>query len=143
MTEFFKIILGLVAFIAGAGLVVSGLKSIDLAAWLRHVENPWPMFAVALGVTVVAQSSSITTAGLVLLVGADAISLPTAIAGVLGANVGTSATAWVASLAPGVSVDGQRLAAVHTGVNLAMAMVFIWLTPSIARLAVYLIPGRE
>ncbi|CAN5866975.1 sodium:phosphate symporter [soil metagenome] len=72
---------------------------------------------VGIGVTVAVQSSSITTSILVPLVAAGVLTLPSAYPITLGANVGTTITALIASLAV-VRPEGLTIALVHLLFNL-------------------------
>jgi len=79
---------------------------------------------VGLVVTVAVQSSSITTSILVPLVAAGILSVRSAYPITLGANVGTTVTALIASLAV-TSPAGLTIALVHTLFNVtAIAVVF-------------------
>jgi len=73
---------------------------------------------VGIGVTVAVQSSTITTSILVPLVAAGILSLRNAYPITLGANVGTTITALLASLAV-VRPEGLTIALVHTLFNLS------------------------
>lgn len=72
---------------------------------------------VGIGVTVAVQSSSITTAILVPLVAAGVLTLPNAYPITLGANVGTTVTALIASLAV-LLPEGLTIALVHLLFNI-------------------------
>jgi solute carrier family 34 (sodium-dependent phosphate cotransporter) len=79
---------------------------------------------VGIGVTVAVQSSTITTSILVPLVAAGVLALPSAYPITVGANIGTTITALLASLAV-VRPEGLTIALVHTLFNLtATAMIF-------------------
>ncbi|HEX2210309.1 MAG TPA: Na/Pi symporter [Longimicrobium sp.] len=79
---------------------------------------------VGIGVTVAVQSSSITTSILVPLVAAGVLSLRSAYPITLGANVGTTITALIASLAV-LRPEGLTIALVHTLFNVvALAVVY-------------------
>lgn len=79
---------------------------------------------VGIGVTVAVQSSSITTSILVPLVAAGVLTLPSAYPVTLGANVGTTITALLASLAV-VRPEGLTIALVHMLFNVvALAIVY-------------------
>ena len=129
----------------GFGLLFFGLDLIDGA--MRPFRNYQPFLdwmqrlgdQVALGAlvgavfTVLIQSSSATVAIVITLAGSNMISLPTGIALMLGAEVGTCADTLVATL-------GRGRAALRTGVfhllfNLASALVGIALAPQLAQLA--------
>lgn len=79
---------------------------------------------VGIGVTVAVQSSSITTSILVPLVAAGVLTLTSAYPITLGANVGTTVTALLASLAV-VRPEGLTIALVHMLFNVtAIAIIF-------------------
>jgi solute carrier family 34 (sodium-dependent phosphate cotransporter) len=79
---------------------------------------------LGIGITVAVQSSTITTSILVPLVAAGILSLPSAYPITVGANVGTTITALLASLAV-LRPEGLTIALVHTLFNLsAMAFIF-------------------
>jgi solute carrier family 34 (sodium-dependent phosphate cotransporter) len=79
---------------------------------------------VGIAVTVAVQSSTITTSILVPLVAAGILSLPNAYPITLGANVGTTITALLASLAV-LRPEGLTIALVHTLFNLtALAAIY-------------------
>lgn len=79
---------------------------------------------VGIGVTVAVQSSSITTSILVPLVAAGVLSLPSAYPITLGANVGTTVTALIASMAV-VRPEGLTIAIVHLLFNIAgIALIY-------------------
>jgi solute carrier family 34 (sodium-dependent phosphate cotransporter) len=73
---------------------------------------------VGIGVTVSVQSSSITTSILVPLVAAGVLTLPSAYPITVGANIGTTITALLASLAV-LRPEGLTIALVHTLFNVA------------------------
>jgi solute carrier family 34 (sodium-dependent phosphate cotransporter) len=79
---------------------------------------------VGVAVTVAVQSSTITTSILVPLVAAGVLTLPSAYPITVGANIGTTITALLASLAV-VRPEGLTIALVHTIFNLtATALIF-------------------
>jgi solute carrier family 34 (sodium-dependent phosphate cotransporter) len=79
---------------------------------------------VGIAVTVAVQSSTITTSILVPLVAAGILTLPNAYPITLGANVGTTITALIASLAV-LLPEGLTIALVHTLFNLtALAVIY-------------------
>ena len=69
-------------------------------AWFDKIlfKNKWRAFAVGLLLTVMAQSSSITTSLVIPLAGAGLLTLRQIFPYTLGANVGTTVTAILASL---------------------------------------------
>jgi sodium-dependent phosphate cotransporter len=87
--------------------------------------NPVLAMAVGMIVTVMVQSSSITTSLLVPLGGAGVITLAQAFPVTIGANLGTTVTALLASLAvSGVNAEaGVTIALAHLLFNLSGTMV--------------------
>ena len=72
----------------------------------------------------------------IALVASGAVPLPAAIAAVLGANIGTTGTIWLAGLlvSDGMPKDDTlRIAVVHTGVNLLMAVMLLPFVSHIAK----------
>ena len=136
-TPAFKIVIGLVIFYVGLKMFASGMKSmgnVEQLEWFIH--NPYWMFLGGIVCTLLWQSSSLSTTAIVGLVAAGILPLPAAVAAVLGANIGTTGTIWLA----GVFVsDGLpkgetlRIAMAHTGVNLFMAITLLPFVHPIAR----------
>lgn len=91
--------------------------------------NPLLSMTIGLVVTVMVQSSSITTSLLVPLAGAGLITLTQAFPVTVGANVGTTVTALIASLAVAGpnAVAGVTIALVHLLFNLsATVLIYPW-----------------
>ena len=133
----FQTLLGLVIFYIGLKMFSSGMKSmgnIDQLEWF--LGNPIYMFFGAIVCTLLWQSSSLTTTAVIGLVASGSLPLPSAIAAILGANVGTTGTIWIAGI---LVSDGmptgitKQVALVHTGVNTVMAVVMLPFVQPIAR----------
>ncbi len=118
-----KILLGLALFAIGLRLFSGALKSLANPEWLGAVNNPWMMCAIALVVTLIVQSSSLTTSLLVGIAASGALGLPAVVGGLIGANLGTTLTAWIAAAATGMEAEARHAAMVHTLLNLSMAVV--------------------
>ena len=129
-----KIILGLVLFAVGLRLFSSALKGLADPAWLAGIDNPWVMCGVALLVTLVIQSSSVTTSLLVGVAASGHLGLGTIVGGIIGANLGTTATAWIAAAATGMEADARHAALAHTFLNLGMAVIALPFARQIAAL---------
>jgi len=105
---------------------MKNLGNIDHLQWF--LGNPYWMFAGSIVLTILWQSSSLTTTAVVGLVASGALPLPSAIAAILGANVGTTGTVWIAGL---LVSDGwpvgitKQIAIIHTGVNTVMAILLL------------------
>lgn len=134
----FNIILGMFLFFIGIKLFSGGFKSYGDTEWLKYfMSSPALMFVGAIGCTLIWQSSSLTTATIVGLVGAGVLPLPAAIAAVLGANIGTTGTIWIAGLLNGnlqLAGDALRIAIAHTGFNAAMGLTMLPFVHQFARL---------
>ena len=125
-TPAFKIIVGLIIFYVGLKMFSSGTKSlgnVEQLEWFIH--SPYWMFLGGIICTLMWQSSSLSTTAIVGLVASGALPLPAALGAVLGANIGTTGTIWLASF---FVSDGfpkgetLRIAIAHTGFNLLMGL---------------------
>ena len=95
------------------------------------------MFFGSIVMTLAWQSSSLSTTAIIALVASGVLPLPAAVAAVLGANIGTTGTIWLAGLLVSDGMpkgDTLRIAMIHTGVNLLMA---ISLLPFVNHIAKY------
>jgi len=94
---------GLAFFLYGISTMSIGLEKIaggKLEKILRKMtSNPIKSFALGAGVTAVIQSSSAVTVMLVGLVNSGIMNLSQTVSVIIGANVGTTITAWILSLA--------------------------------------------
>ena len=119
-------LVGLVVFYIGLKMFSGGMKSmgnIEHLSFFTH--NVLWMFLGGIVMTLLWQSSSLSTTAIIALVASGAVPLPAAIAAVLGANIGTTGTIWLAGLLVSDGMpkgDTLRIAMAHTGVNLLMAM---------------------
>ena len=77
--------------------------------------------------TAVIQSSAATIAIAMALVAQQLITYEVAVAVLFGANVGTTATGWLAAI--GGTADAKRTALSHTLSNLVGSAVFVWFFP--------------
>ena len=98
--------------------------------------NPIYMFIGGIVMTLLWQSSSLSTTAIIALVASGALPLPAAIAAVLGANIGTTGTIWLAGImvSDGMPVGTTKhIALIHTGVNALMAVTLLPFVQPIAR----------
>ena len=130
-------LIGLVVFYIGLKMFSGGMKSMGKLEQLEwFLGNPYWMFLGAIVCTLLWQSSSLTTTAIIGLVASGTLPLPSAIAAILGANVGTTATIWIAGI---LVSDGmptgitKQVALVHTGVNTVMAVALLPFIQPIAR----------
>ncbi len=133
----FQTLICLVVFYIGLKMFSGGMKSIGHLEQLEwFLGNPYWMFLGSIGCTLLWQSSSLTTTAVIGLVASGTLPLPSAIAAILGANVGTTGTVWIAGM---LVSDGmptgitKQVALVHTGVNTVMAVALLPFIQPIAR----------
>ena len=130
-------LVGLVVFYVGLKTFSGGMKSmgnIEHLSWF--LGNPIYMFVGGIVMTLLWQSSSLSTTAIIALVASGALPLPSAIAAVLGANIGTTGTIWLAGLLVSDGMpkgDTLRIAIAHTGANLFMAVTLLPFVSHIAK----------
>ncbi len=100
--DFFMLLGGLVLFLYGMSVMGSGLEKLSGSKLERILENltnnPLKGVLVGAGVTTIIQSSSATTVMVVGFVNSGIMKLKQAIGIIMGANIGTTVTAWILSL---------------------------------------------
>ncbi len=130
-------LVGLVVFYIGLKMFSGGMKSMGNLDHLSFfIHNPYYMFVGGIAMTLLWQSSSLSTTAIIALVASGAVPLPAAVAAVLGANIGTTGTIWLAGLLVSDGMpkgDTLRIAMAHTGVNLLMAVTLLPFVHHIAR----------
>ncbi|MCL1594904.1 MAG: Na/Pi symporter [Actinomycetia bacterium] len=100
-------------FLVGVKLLEGGIKGLgsDTAGGLFDgITNPFAALFVGILATVLVQSSSVTTATIVGLVAAGQLPLETAVPMIMGANIGTTVTNTIVSLAHGRKSEEFKLA---------------------------------
>lgn len=127
-----KIAVGLFLFIVGLKMFGNALKDLANPSWMTAIDNPWMMALIALIITLIVQSSSLTTAMIIGFVSSGLLGLPGAIGGIIGANLGTTLTAWIAAAAFGFEKGAREAAMVHTFLNLTMAIIALPFSRQIA-----------
>ncbi len=99
--QIFTLIGALAMFLYGMNLMSSGLQKAagsKLRGFLSAMtSNPFKRVMTGLGVTALIQSSSATTVMVVSFVNAGLLTLVQAIGVIMGANIGTTVTAWLVS----------------------------------------------
>jgi len=133
----FKILVGLIIFYIGLKMFAGGMKSLGSVGQMEpFIGNPYWMFFGGIACTLMWQSSSLSTTAIVGLLASGFLPLPSAIAAVLGANIGTTGTIWLASLFVSDGLpkgETLRIAMAHTGVNLFMGISLLPFVHPIAR----------
>lgn len=145
MNAYTQILCGLVVFYAGLRLFAGGAKQLgnmDHLTWFTA--NPLYMFFGGLVLTVLWQSSSLSTTAVVALVAGGALAgpdkLPAVIACLIGCNLGTTFTAHLAAIFSAEEIsswyrsEGFRAALIHTSLNIFMAVCLLPFVYPIARL---------
>jgi phosphate:Na+ symporter len=138
--------------VLGLGLVFYGMGLMSTAMSPLRTYPPFidfmvsmqsPLLAVAVGAlfTAVVQSSSATTGILIAMASQGLVSLESAIAIALGANIGTCVTAGLATI--GKPREAVRAAVVHTIFNVAGVLVWVSFIPQLAELAHWMSPVAE
>ena len=128
---------GLIVFYVGLKMFSGGIKNmgnIDHLSWF--LGNPFYMFCGAIVMTLAWQSSSLSTTAIIALVASGVLPLPAAVAAILGANLGTTGTIWLAGffVSDGMPKgDTLRIALAHSGMNLLMALGLLPFVNQIAR----------
>ena len=130
-------LVGLVVFYIGLKMFAGGMKAMGNIEHIQYfMGNPYWMFFGGIVCTLLWQSSSLSTTAIVGLVASGALPLPSAIAAVLGANIGTTGTIWLAGLmvSDGIPTGTTRhIALVHTSVNALMAVTLLPFIQPIAK----------
>ena len=130
-------LVGLVIFYIGLKMFSGGMKSMGNMEHLQFfLGNPIYMFFGGIIMTLAWQSSALSTTAIIALVASGALPLPAAVACVLGANIGTTGTIWLAGffVSDGMPKgDTLRIAMAHTGMNLTMAIMLLPFVHHIAK----------
>ena len=115
---------GLIIFYVGLKMFSGGMKSMGNLEHLNFfLGNPIYMFIGGIAMTLLWQSSSLSTTAIIALVAS-------------GANIGTTGTIWLAGffVSDGMPKgDTLRIAIVHTGANLLMAIALLPFCSQIAK----------
>lgn len=122
-------LVGLVIFYIGLKTFSGGMKAMGNMEHLNwFLGNPIYMFLGGIIMTLAWQSSSLSTTAIIALVASGALPLPAAVACVLGANIGTTGTIWLAGIFVSDGMpkgDTLRIAVAHSGMNLIMALALL------------------
>jgi len=136
MTSFMKqskvkrmglIVLGFGILFMGMGLMGDALKPLSNSEIFKEIimkmENPLMGLLVGVAITSIIQSSSAFTGIVITLASQGMISVEAAIPLIIGANIGTCATALLASL--GTTKAARQTAVIHLLYKIAGASIFI------------------
>jgi sodium-dependent phosphate cotransporter len=133
------IVLGLALIFLALMMLVRVLRSMMLGraeAFITRVlgKSGWMGILIGILVTAMVQSSSITTSVLVPMAAAGIVTVPQIFPITIGANIGTTVTALIASLAGGkFGLNGVTIACVHCLFNL-FGMLLFYPAPALRRI---------
>ncbi len=137
-------IMGLGLVFLGMGIMGEAMR--PLRTWqpflnvMAELENPWLGILVGAVFTALVQSSS-ATVGIIIVLGSQGlVSLPAGIALLLGANVGTTVTALLASI--GRPREAQRSAVIHLIFKVVGVLIWVFLIDQLMWLAVEVSPAH-
>jgi phosphate:Na+ symporter len=107
---------------------------------MTRMENPLVGILVAAGFTALIQSSSATTAIVIVMATQGFITLEAGIALAFGANIGTCVTAMLAAI--GKPRDAVRAAVVHVLFNVFGVLLWVGIIPQLAEFVTWLSPAH-
>ena len=140
--EFGGILMGLGLVFFGMNIMSEAMQPLrDYPLFLelmQRMEAPLVAILVAAGFTALVQSSSATTAIIIVMAGQGLITLPAGIALALGANIGTCITALIAAI--GRPPEAVRAATTHVVFNVAGVLLWIGLIDQLAQVVTAVSP---
>lgn len=140
-----RILLGLGLVFFGMAIMSDAMKPLrsfqPFLDFMLSLDNALLAALVGAGFTAVVQSSSATTGILIVMAGQGLIGLEPAIALALGANIGTSVTALLASI--GKPREAVRAALVHTLFNTVGVALWIGFVSQLADMAQFVSADRS
>ncbi|MCY3657344.1 MAG: Na/Pi symporter [Chloroflexi bacterium] len=126
------VLMFLYLFLVGVSSLEAGIKGLGAefqAGLLESVNNPVAGLCAGILATVLVQSSSVSTATIVGLVGAGTLNVDAAVPMIMGANIGTTITNTLASLASITRSDEFRrafaAATQHDLFNIIAVLIFL------------------
>ncbi|WP_194778046.1 Na/Pi cotransporter family protein [Pararhodonellum marinum] len=139
--DFWKFLAGIGIFLYGMGQLETALKSLAGKSFRemlqRFTDKPWKGILVGALITAVLQSSSLVTLMVLAFLGAKILNLRSSIGVILGANLGTTITAWiVATLGFKLSVADFSLPFLGLG---SLAVIFFSQRPFLKNIGYFCI----
>ena len=127
LRTFGHIVAGFGVLFIGLQLLQANIENESFKALVDVVFNstnhPLVLVAIAIGMTMIVQSSSVVTSMVVFLVSGALLPIESALCLVVGANIGTCVTSWIASI--GSSRTARQTAMFHTFFNIIGASIFM------------------
>ena len=120
--------------VSGFGIMFIGIQLLELnsqnpaftnalSQLIDMCKNPLIILLVGFGITAIVQSSSVVTSLVIFLIGVTTLSMEGAFYLVVGANVGTCVTSFIASAKS--SINAKRSSLFHVMFNVLGAIIFI------------------
>ena len=135
-----NLIMGLGLIFFGMNIMGEGMEPLRSYApfleLMKEMQNPLYGILVGLLFTALVQSSSATIAIVIVMASNGFLTLPAGIALVMGAHIGTTVTALLATI--GKSREALRTALIHVLFNFIGVLIFLPFIPDLANMAVWL-----
>ena len=142
--QYGTMIMGLGLIFFGMGVMSGAMKPLrtygPFLNLMTRMESPLLGIAVAAAFTALVQSSSATTGIVIAMASQGLIALPTGIALIFGANIGTCVTALLASL--GKPREAVRASLVHVLFNVLGVVLWVGFIGPLAALVTHLSPAH-
>ncbi len=127
LKTFGQIVAGFGVLFIGLQLLQSNIENESFRALVNTLfnatDNPLILVAIGVGMTMIVQSSSVVTSMVVFLISGALLPVESALCLVVGANIGTCITSWIASI--GSSRTARQTAMFHTFFNIVGATIFV------------------
>lgn len=134
------LIMGLGLIFFGMNIMSEGMEPLreyqPFLDLMTQMQNPFLGLLVGLVFTALVQSSSATIAIVIVMASNGFLTLPAGIALSLGADIGTTVTAMLATI--GKSREALRTAMIHVQFNILGALIWLPFIPELADLASYI-----
>lgn len=131
-----KPLIGFGLIFYGMHLMSSAMAPLQDSPWfleiIRQISHPLPGILIGVVLTALMQSSGAFIGILLILTTSGSIDLVQSIPLILGSNLGTTITAFIASLK--TSREGFKVALAHALIKLTGILLFVWWMPSFAHL---------
>jgi len=135
-----RLIMGLGLIFFGMNIMSEGMAPLkDYQPFLDimvEMQNPFLGILVGFVFTALIQSSSATIGIIIVMASNGFLALPAGIALAMGANIGTTVTALLATI--GKSREAKRTGLIHLQFNLLGVLIWLPFIPELSQLAIYL-----
>lgn len=133
-----QLIMGLGLIFFGMNLMGEGMEPLrsyePFLELMREMQNPLYGILVGLIFTALVQSSSATIAIIIVMASNGFLTLPAGIALAMGANIGTTITAMLATI--GKSREALRTALIHVQFNILGVLIWLPFIPELSNIAI-------